>query len=151
MASAHRASNALVAAMLDNAVNNKLNEEIGPAIVNIYAGTVPALCEDNPTGTLLATCVLSATPFAAAVDQNPGTRITANPIAADIAAVAGGTATHYRCYTTTGGNDATKVTCHLQGSAGEAADSTDMTLDNKVIAAGGTVQITAWTIDLPET
>ena len=151
MASSHRASNALIRAMFDNALNNSLNEEVGTPIVNIYSGTVPGLCEDNPTGTLLATCVLSSTPFAAAVDQNPGARITANPIAADINAVAGGTATHYRCYTTTGGNDATKVTCHLQGSAGEAADTTDMTLDNKVLVAGGTVAITAWTIDMPET
>lgn len=151
MASAHRASNALVRAMLDNAINNKLNEEVGPAIVNIYSGSPPFQCEDNPSGTLLATCVLSLTPFAAASDENPGARIEANPIAADINAIAGGIAGYYRCYTTTGGNDFTKVTCHLQGSAGEAADSTDMTLDNKVIVAGGTVKITSWTIDMPET
>lgn len=151
MASSHRTSNALARALLDNAVNNLLTEEVGPAIVNIYSGAIPGLCEDADTGTLLATVVLNNTPFAAAVDQNPGARITANSSYPDIAAVAGGTATHYRCYTTTGGNDATKVTCHIQGSAGEAADSTDMTLDNKVLVAGGTVAITAWTIDMPET
>lgn len=151
MASATRISNVLCRGMLDNSINSKLNEEVGPAIVNIYSGTMPALCEEADSGTVLATAVLSATPFAAAIDQNPGARITANAIAADIAAIAGGTASHFRCYTTTGGNDATKVTCHIQGTAGEAADSTDMTLDNKVIVAGGTVAITAWIIDLPET
>jgi hypothetical protein len=151
MASSSRISNALCRAMLDNAVNALLNEEIGPSIVNIYSGSIPAQCEDAESGTLLATTVMSDTPFPAASDQNPGAQIAANAIAADITAVAGGTASHYRCYTTTGGSDATKVTCHIQGSAGEAADSTDMTLDNKVIVAGGTVQITAWTIDLPET
>lgn len=151
MASSHRASNELVRAMLDNGVNASLNSEVGPAIVNIYTGTAPADCETAASGTLLATCVVSDTPFSAAQDQIPGAQIAANAIANDYNAVAGGTAGYYRCYTTTGGNDATKVTCHLQGSAGEAADTTDMTLDNKVLVAGGTVAITAWTIDLPET
>lgn len=151
MASSHCASNELVRAMLDNAINSKLNEEVGPAIVNIYTGSAPADCETAATGTLLATAILNATPFGAASDTAPGARITANPITSDYTVDAGGTAGYYRCYTTSGGNDATKITCHLQGSAGEAADSTDMTLDNKVLVAGGTLAITAWTIDLPET
>jgi hypothetical protein len=127
-----------------------LNEGLGNGIINIYTGSAPALCESAATGTLLGTCVLNATPFAAAVDINPGGRITANVITPDIAAVAAGTAGYYRAYSSDGGTDGTKLNCHLQGSAGEAADLTDMTLDNKVIALGGTIQITAWTISLPE-
>lgn len=150
MALSPRMSNNLASAMLDNAVNNRLNEGLGDAIVNIYTGTQPADCETAFTGTLLGTCIMNTVPFGAATDQAPGARLTANVITAEISAVAAGTAGYFRAYSSDGGTDASKLNCHLQGTAGEAADTTDMTLDVKVIILGGTIQITVWTFDLPE-
>lgn len=150
MASATEISNALASDMLDNAVNAILNEGTGNAIINIYTGAPPADCETAATGTLLATCVMNATPFQAATDQAPGARITANSITSDTSADTGGTAGYFRAYSSNSSTDASKISCHIQGTAGEAADSTDLTLDDKVIVAGGTVAITAWTIDMPE-
>jgi len=150
MASNTEISYALAAAMLDNAVNNRLNEGTGPAIINVYSGALPADCEAAETGTLLGTCVMDATPFGVASDQVPGAQITANTVTDDTDADAGGTATHFRAYSSNAGTDASKLNCHIQGSAGEAADSTDMTLDVKLIVAAGSISITAWTLDLPE-
>jgi hypothetical protein len=145
-----RMSNDLASAMLDNAVNTKLNGGLGDAIVNIYTGGQPANCEAAETGTLLGTCIMNVVPFGAATDQAPGARLTANAITAEISAVSAGTAGYFRAYSSDGGTDGSKLICHLQGTAGEAADTTDMTLDEKVIILGGTIQITAWTFDLPE-
>jgi hypothetical protein len=145
-----RMSNSMARGMLDNTVNNRLNEGLGDAIVNIYTGSQPPDCETGETGTLLGTCIMNTVPFGAASDEAPGARLTANQITAEIAAVAGGTAGYFRAYSSDSGTDASKLNCHLQGTAGEAADTTDMTLDEKVILVGGTIQITAWIFDLPE-
>ena len=37
----------------------------------------------------------------------------------------------------------------IDGSAGVAADSTDLTLNDKNITVGGTVSVTAWTVSMP--
>jgi hypothetical protein len=143
-------SNALASSMLDNAVNSDLNEGLGPAIVNIYTGTQPTDCETTASGTLIGTCIMNTTPFGAAADQVPGAQITANTVTPEYSAVAAGTAGYFRAYSSDSGTDASKLACHIQGSAGEAADTTDMTLDNKVIELGGTIQITVWTFNMPE-
>jgi hypothetical protein len=150
MASAYRSNNALCISMLDNAVNVACNAGLGNAIINIYTGATPATCEAAETGTLLGTCVMNSTPFGAAADANPGATITANSVTPCIAAVAAGTAGHFRVYSTDTGSNATKLDCVMQGSAGEAADTTDLTLDSKTIALGGTIQITSFVITLPE-
>lgn len=150
MASNTELSYVLAAAMLDNAVNTVLNEGTGPAIINIYSGALPADCETADTGTLLGTCVMNATPFAAAADQVPNAQIAVNTVTDDPDAAAGGTATHFRAFSSNAGTDASKLNCHIQGSAGEAADSTDMTLDVKLIVIGGSIAVTAWTIGMPE-
>lgn len=150
MASGTELSNTLVSAMLDNAVNVLLNEGLANGIVNIYTGAVPTDCETAPTGTLLGTCVLNSTPFGAAADLVPGAQITANTVVDDIAADAAGVAGYFRAYSSDSGTDASKLNCHIQGTAGEAADSTDLTLDNKTIVLGGTISVTAWTINMPE-
>jgi len=150
MASATEISYDLAAAMLDNAVNTQLNSGTGNAIINIYTGAAPADCETAASGTLLATCVCNATPFGAAADQAPGAMITANAVTDDPAAVAGGTAGYYRAYSSNASTDASKLTCYIQGSAGEAADSTDLTLDVKLIVIGTSVSVTSWTITQPE-
>lgn len=151
MASATEISYALAAAMLDNAVNSLLTAETGAAIINIYTGTPPADCEAAATGTLLGTCIMTdPSPFGAAANQNPNARITAASITSDTSADTTGTAGYFRVYTSTAGTDATKVTCHIQGSAGVAGDTPDLTLDDKNIVVGGTIAITAYTIDMPE-
>lgn len=150
MASATEIANATAAAMLDNAINTLLNSGTGDGIINIYTGAAPVDCEAAVTGTLLGTCVLNATPFGAAADLAPGARITANAITSDTSADATGIAGYFRAYSTNSGTDASKLVCYIQGSAGEAADSTDLTLDDKNIVIGGTIAITSWTITMPE-
>jgi hypothetical protein len=154
MASATELSNVLVAAMLDNAVNVSLNAGTGNAIINIYddTSTMPADCEaSNGSNVLLGTCVMGVTPFDAATDETGSAQIAASlPITNDPDAVAGGTAAYFRAYSSDAGTDASKLSCHIQGTAGEAADSTDLTLDVKLIVIGGSIAVTAWTIDMPE-
>jgi len=151
MASATEIAYVTAAAMLDNAINTLLNSGSSDGILNIYTGAAPANCEAAVTGTLLGTLPLNATPFGAAADQNPGAMITAAAIVSDTTADATGVAGYFRAYSTnTAPTDANKVTCYIQGSAGEAADSTDLTLDDKNIVAGGTIAVTSWTITMPE-
>lgn len=150
MASATEISYALAAAMLDNAVNTTLNEGTGDAIINIYTGAPPADCETAPSGTLLGTCVMNTTPFIAAADQAPGALIDENAITDDSSADTTGIAGYFRVYSSNSGTDASKVACHIQGTAGEAADSTDLTLDDKNIVVGGTISITDYKITMPE-
>jgi hypothetical protein len=153
MASATEIAYVTAAAMLDNSINALLNSGTGNAIINIYdnTGTIPVNCEaTNNTNVLLATCVMNNTPFAAATDQAPGARISANTVSPEVSALATGTATYFRAYSTNGSTDASKLVCYIQGSAGEAADSTDLTLDVKLINIGGTVTVTAWNLDVPE-
>jgi hypothetical protein len=151
MALSPRMSNALARAMLNNAVNTTLNEGLGDAIINVYTGSPPADCEAAATGTLLGTVVINTTPFGAATDLAPGARITANAIGSDIYAIAAGTAGYFRVYSTDAGNESSKLSCHIQGTAGEAADTTDMTLSRKAFVIGLSIQITAWTFDILET
>ena len=153
MASATGLAYVTVAAMLDNAVNTLLNSGTGNAIINVYdddGSGLPANCEAAATGVLLGTCVMNATPFGAAADQNPGAMITANAITSDTSADASGTATYFRVYSSNSDTDASKITCYIQGSAGEAADTPDLVLDDKNIVMGGTIAITAYTITMPE-
>jgi hypothetical protein len=153
MASATELSNALAAAMLDNAVNVSLNAGTGNAIINIYddTSTMPADCEaSNGSNVLLGTCVMGVTPFAAATDETGSAQIAVNAVTNDPDAVAGGTAAYFRAYSSDAGTDASKLDCYIQGTAGEAADSTDLTLDVKLIVIGGSIAVTAWAIDMPE-
>ena len=150
MASNTEISNALAKAMLDNAVNSLLNEGVSDPIINLYSGSLPADCEASETGTLLATVVMNSIPFGAAVDDAPGASISINVTSDDPDAGTGGTATHFRAYSSDAGTDASKLNCHIQGSAGEAADSTDLTLDVKLIVQGTSVAVSAWTITQTE-
>jgi hypothetical protein len=59
----------------------------------------------------------------------------------DASADASGTATYFRVYA----NDGT--TCHIQGTCDQG--SGDLSLDNKVLASGQSVTITAFTINGP--
>ena len=145
MASATEISVNLSNGMLD-AINALLNEGTGNAIINIYSGSIPASCEATlGAATLLGTCVMNATPFQAAASSS----INANSITDDSSADTSGTASFFRVYSSNSGTDASKLACHIQGSAGEAADSTDMTLDDKNIVAGGVISVTDYDITMP--
>ncbi len=120
----------------------------GAAILRIYTGAAPTNVDAAATGTLLGTLVLSDPGFGAAADQNPGARATASAITSDTSADATGTAGYYRVWTTNDG--ATPLNAVMQGSAGEAADTPNLTLDDKNIVAGGTIAISAFTFDVNE-
>src|SRR4051812_16438410 len=102
MTNAFYFTNAVARAMLD--AFTAANDAGTAAVLEIYAGTVPADADASGAGlTLLASLTMSATSFGAATDNNPGAKITANTITADSSADATGTATCWRMKTQTGG------------------------------------------------
>ena len=142
MASATKISNAAAIAAC-NAIVDKLDDGAGAGKLEIRTGVPPANVDDPATGTLLSTHALSDPAFGAAADDDPGGKATADAIADDASADATGTAGWFRAYD----SDDNPI---IQGTAGEAADSTDLTLDNKDINAGQTVKVTSWDVTMPE-
>ena len=120
----------------------------GAALLRIYTGGAPANVDDAATGTLLGTLVMSDPAFGAASDQDPGAQAAASAITSDTSADATGVAGYYRVWTSNDG--ATPLNAVMQGSAGEAADTTNLTLDDKNIVIGGTIAISAFTFDVNE-
>jgi len=149
MASGTEIAYATAAAMIDGPFNTLLNGGVGNAVIAIYTGAPPADCETAPTGTLLGVCQMNATPFGAAANQNPGAQIAANAISDDSSADTTGVAGYFRATISADGVTPDNAAV-IQGTAGEAADSTDLTLDDKNIVVGGTISITGWTIFQPE-
>ena len=149
MASNTEIAYATAAKMLDLSFNAEINAGAGDGVIAIYTGAPPADCEAAPTGTLLGVCKFNATPFIAAANQNPNAKIVANAISDDVSADTTGIAGYFRATLSADGvtPDAAAV---IQGSAGEAADSTDLTLDDKNIVVGGTISITGYEITQPE-
>ncbi|MCG8357607.1 MAG: hypothetical protein MI920_18745 [Kiloniellales bacterium] len=127
-----------------NAVVDRVDAGPTAGLLRIYAGAVPA---DNDAAlggaTLLAELVMSDPAFGNAVDNNPGARATANPITDDSAADATGVASFFRCTDSNGNSE-------FQGTAGEAADTPDLTLNSKNISAGAAVSVTSLTYTQPE-
>lgn len=119
-------------------------DEGGAGSVKIYSGTIPAsVSVAISSEVLLAECPLSSTSFNAITDADPGAQAIAGPITSDTSANAGGDAEFFRIENGNGDEI-------IQGTAGEAADSTDMTLDNKTIIVGNTVSISNITLSHPE-
>jgi len=106
--------------------------------IEIRTGAAPATPATADSGTLLATCTMSDPAFGAA---STGVA-TASAITSDTSADASGDAGHFRI------KDSNGVVI-LQGTAGEAADTPNLTFDDKSIVAGGTVAITALTVTVP--
>ena len=112
MATAFRVSNAGAKAALD-----ALTALLGTAsagYIEVRTGSPPTNVEDAATGTLLATCTLSADAFGNAADLNPGARSTANAITQDASADNSGTAGWFRAYD----NGGTGV---IQGTVGTSS------------------------------
>jgi len=127
-----------------NSITALIDGGAGPGKLQIYDGAQPA----DPgvavsTQVLLAELTLSDPSFGAAVDGNPGGLATANAVLDDTSANATGIASWFRVIDS-------NLLAVIDGSAGVAADTPDLTLDNKNIQVGATVKVTTWTITMPE-
>lgn len=106
------------------------------AVLKIRTGAPPANCAAADSGTVLATMNLPSNWMADAASGQKAFTGTWQDASAD----AGGTAGHFRIYASDG------TTCGIQGTAGETGDSPDLVLDNKIITAGQSVSVTAFTL-----
>lgn len=134
MASDVRYSTTLLNAFLD-----QVDIVIGSGgFLRFYDGTKPATADTAITTQVkLAELPLSAVSFGAA----SGRTITAATITTDTSADATGTAT----WATFVKSDGTRV---FDVTVGEAADSADITVDNKSFQAGADIAVTAFTLTL---
>ena len=140
MANNTKISNAAAKAACDAIVD--LLDVGGAGSLKIYDGT-QATDPDTAVGAqvLLANLTLSNPAFGAAADANPGGRATANSITGDSSADATGTATWFRA--SSGGGSAV-----IDGSVGTA--SADLILGSTSIQSGVQVNVTSWTVTVPE-
>lgn len=142
------ASNFKISTAARNAACDALVDRIdggtGAGTIAIRTGSPPTNVSDASTGTLLGTCTFSATAFGNAGASNPG-EAEAAAITDDSSADASGDAGYFRCYQ----GAAADTAADWQGTAGEAADTPDMTFDNKSIVTGGTIAISSFTLTVP--
>jgi len=108
----------------------------GAGSLQFRTGSAPTNTTDADSGTLLATCALSATAFGAA---SSGTA-TAAAIASDTNVDASGTPGHFRAKSGAG-------TVVLQGSVGTSG--ADANFNSTSWVAGGTVAISSMTVTVP--
>jgi hypothetical protein len=126
-----------------NAMLDAIETTMGTAVIlRLYNGTPPA---DESTAlagnTLLATGTLPSDWLAAA---SSGSKAKAGTwtLTGQSGAGAGTDCTFGRIYRSNG------TTCDIQFTAGETADSTDMTLDNKNIADAQVVTVSSFSLSL---
>jgi hypothetical protein len=112
--------------------------------VEIRTGSQPATVGTAASGTLLGTLSLSATAFGAATTASPAVA-TANAITGDTSADATGTAGWFRAYRSSG-NGSTAI---IDGSITASGGGGDMIMSSVSVVAGGTLDVTAWTISQP--
>jgi hypothetical protein len=108
----------------------------GAGTIAIRTGAQPTNVGDADSGTLLGTLTFSATAFGAA---STGVA-TAASITSDTNADASGTAGHFRIK-----NGSAAI--HSDGTCG--LGSGDLSFDNNVIVAGGTIAISSMTVTVP--
>jgi hypothetical protein len=135
---------------LAQALANEITNKVESGSVNLYtgqsaAGGQPSDAEDSDglSSTLLATFALSAVPFAAATDVNPGARIAAKDIVG-VSAETSGVARWFRVFTS--------ASAELwDGNVGSAGDGgVDMTLNNIDLDQDQLITINSWTITVPQ-
>lgn len=107
----------------------------GAGTVQIRTGAEPATVAATATGTLLGTLTLGDPSFGAA---SSGVA-TAAAVTGDSSADATGTAGWFRVFDSTG-------TAVEQGNITATGGGGDMTLDSVAIVAGGTINVSSWTI-----
>lgn len=132
------ASNFKIGSGARNAACDAIAALLNSGTIAIRTGAPPTNVSDSNSGTLLGTLTFGATAFGS---SSTGTA-TANSITSDTSADNSGTAGHFRGLT----SGAVTV---FQGTAGESADTTDMTFDNKTIVAGGVIAISSLTLTVP--
>lgn len=115
----------------------------GAGTLQIYDGSQPtnpdvAISDQN----LLAELSLTSPAFGDAVDDTPGGKATANAVTGDSDANATGTASWFRALN--GGG-----TGVIDGSVGTS--DADLILDSVSITSGQTVNVSSWTVTMPET
>jgi len=110
----------------------------GPGTVQIRTGAQPASVAAAATGTLLGTLTLSDPAFG---EAGNGTA-TAGAVTGDTSADASGDAGWYRVLDSTGA-------ALIDGAISAAGGGGEMILDKIAIVAGGTINITSWTITQP--
>lgn len=115
----------------------------GPAAgyIEIRTGSQPATVATAASGTLLGTLTLSDPAFGNATTASPSVA-TASAITSDASADATGTAGWFRAYDSTGA-------AIIDGSITATGGGGDLTLDSVSVVAGGTLNITAWTVSHP--
>jgi hypothetical protein len=106
--------------------------------LRIYSGTKPATPETAASGTLLAELRLNATAFGVAASGS----VTANAITGDSSANASGTAGWFRILSSDG------TTPVWDGDV--ATSGAELNLNSIAISAGAAVNITSFTITLPQ-
>jgi hypothetical protein len=119
-----------------DAIVDDLDAGAGAGTIAIRTGAQPTNVGDADTGTLLGTLTFSDPAFGAAAT---GTA-TASAITSDTNADASGTAGHARLKDSDG-NIHSDMTCGL--------GSGDLSFDNNVIVAGGTIAISSLTVTVP--
>jgi hypothetical protein len=131
------ASNFKISTAARNAAANAIGALCNGGTIQIRTGAPPANVSDADSGTLLGAPGFGGTAFGSAANGTAA----ANAISSATAA-ASGDAGHFRA------KDGSSNTV-FQGTAGNAADSADMTFDNKSIVAGGTIAISSLTLTVP--
>lgn len=121
-----------------DAIVDLIDGGAGAGTIAIRTGSPPTNVSDADSGTLLGTLTFSDPAFGSA---STGVA-TANSITSDTSADATGVAGHFRVKDSNGNTI-------FQGTAGEAADSADMTFDDKNIVIGGTIAISSMTCTMP--
>ena len=140
MASNFKLSTAARDAATDGIVDD-IDTGSGAGTCAIRSGGPPTNVSDVSSGTLLGTLTFAATAFGA---SSSGVA-TAASIVDDSSADNSGDAGYFRVFR----GSAADTAATFQGTAGEAADSTDMTFDNKTIVSGGVIAISAFTVTTP--
>lgn len=119
-----------------DAIVDDIDAGAGAGTIAIRTGAQPTNVGDADTGTLLGTLTFSDPAFGAAAAGVA----TASAITSDTNADASGTAGHFRIKDSDG-NIVADGTCG-QGSG-------DLSFDNAVIVAGGTIACSSFTITIP--
>ena len=119
-----------------DAIVDDIDAGSGAGTIAIRTGSQPTNVGDSDTGTLLGTLTFSDPAFGAASNGVA----TASAITSDTSADASGTAAHFRVKDSDGN-------IHSDGSCGQGTG--DMSFDNNVIVAGGTIACSSFTVTVP--
>ena len=121
-----------------DAIVDLIDAGAGAGTLKFFVGAPPTNVADADPATLLGTLTFSDPAFGAAATGVA----TASAITSDTLADNSGDAGCFRVKD----SDANTI---MQGTAGEAADTTDATFNEKTIVAGGTIACTSFTVTVP--